>query len=198
MRPVLRVLGSRYGLALLALLAVLAVVGVTRSIHGTRPLAVDAGAPEAVSTVDPRTGDDGVSGPDGAVGGSPPATATPPDGAAEGPASAATPGSGEPAGPDPAPAASAFLRAWLAHTGVTAARWYAGIEPLSTPALAAKLRHTDPAGVPASRLTGPLGIVARSADTVEVTARVDSGSVRLRLVLVQGRWLVDGVDWDRS
>ncbi len=188
MRPVLRLLGSRYGIALFLVVVVLAIVGVSRSFFGTRPLAtVDAGSPATQNTVDPKAGYDGPAGADDVVTGGPSAS-----GGASG-------GGTLPAGaPDPTPAATGFLRAWLAHSNVTPAQWYAGIAPQITPALAAKLKSTDPAGVPADRVTGALAVTARAADTVEVAAPVDSGTVRLRLVLQRGRWLVDGVDWDRA
>lgn len=184
MRAVLRLLGSRYGIALLLLVVILAVVGITRALHGGRDMVTADSAPTTAvrATINPSAGNDGANGVDGVVGGPPAASG-----------SATTP-----AGPDPTPAAVGFTRAWLAHTGVTAAQWYAGIAPYMTTTLAAKLKNTDPSGVPADRMTGAVSIGTRTADYAEASVPVDSGTLRLRLRLSAGRWLVDGVDWDRA
>jgi hypothetical protein len=47
-------------------------------------------------------------------------------------------------------------------------------------------------------MTGPAVVQNRAAQFVEVTLPVDSGTVRLRLLSTNGRWLVDGVDWERA
>jgi hypothetical protein len=59
----------------------------------------------------------------------------------------------------------------------------------------AKLKEADPGGVPADSVTGPMETKAVGTDVV-VTIPVGGGTVRLNLVVVGGRWLVDGVDWD--
>jgi hypothetical protein len=69
--------------------------------------------------------------------------------------------------------------------------------PYSTGALAEKLTDVDPAGVPADRLTGEPAIIPQTESLVEVTIPVDTGRLRLQLVAPDGRWLVDGVDWER-
>ena len=65
-------------------------------------------------------------------------------------------------------------------------------------AVAAMLGVDDPADVPADRATGPVRVENRGAAFVEATVPVGSGTLRLRLVATNGRWLVDGVDWERA
>lgn len=97
----------------------------------------------------------------------------------------------------PATVATAFGRAWVKHRDVTADDWYAGLLPHCTETLAKKLADVDPAGVPADRLTGEPVLIPYADQIVDATIRVDSGLLRLRLTSVEGRWLVDGVDWER-
>jgi hypothetical protein len=171
-----RVFRSRYGVALLLAVIVISIVGSAKLVGGT----ADQGgvlppppSPPAV-TVDPTTGDDGVVSP------------KPP------PAPVTSPGTAKPVA-----VARAFTLAWLRHRDVTAEQWRAALLPHSTEALSGKLADVDPVGVPADRITGDLKIVPRGKAFVEVTVPVDSGLVRLRLVAPEGRWLVDGVDWER-
>ena len=65
-------------------------------------------------------------------------------------------------------------------------------------ARAARGTVADLAGVPAERMTGTAVLQDRGASYVEAASPVDSGTVRLRLLATNGRWLVDGVDWERS
>jgi hypothetical protein len=98
----------------------------------------------------------------------------------------------------PATVAVAFGRAWVKHRDVTAEEWYAGLLPHCTETLAKKLAGVDPAGVPADRLTGEPTLIPYADQIMEATIRVDSGILRLRMTAVEGRWLVDGVDWERA
>jgi hypothetical protein len=178
MRTVLRLLGTRYGMALIAALLVLVVVGVVRAFAGSyRSASVDAGAEPTHSAVviDPTAGDDSIPTPE-----APPAPST------------------SPGAPAPEVVAAAFVGAWLHHDGVTPEQWQAGFARYATPALRAKFKDTDPAGVPAQRTTGPVVLQSRAATFVEASVPVDSGTVRLRLIATNGRWLVDGVDWERA
>jgi hypothetical protein len=86
-------------------------------------------------------------------------------------------------------AATAYVRAW-ARPHLDHDTWYAGTRPLATPAYAQLLADTDPANVPAQAVTGPARTV--SATTAVVTADVptDTGTVRVRLTPIDGRWLV--------
>lgn len=183
MRPILRMLGSRYGMALVLAVLVIGVVAVTRTFLGSNP--ADDAAPflppiteSAPASVGPTLGDDSEFEP------------------SEDPAAPGV--SLSPGGPEPTVVATRFLAAWLKHTGVTAAQWRAGMTPHATPALMAKFKDTDPSGVPASRATGTMRVETRSAAVVEALTTVDSGTVRLRLIPVAGVWKVDGVDWGRT
>ncbi|MGW4464561.1 hypothetical protein [Micromonospora sp. NPDC004704] len=171
------ILRSRLGIALALAVVILGVVGAARLFSGvTGDDGGLAGAPVApISTVDPTAGNDGIL-----------ATEPPP-----------TPRT-SPGAPAPEEIARKFATAWLKHDGVPAEQWYAALRPLSTGGLADRLSGVDPAGVPASRLTGELAVITRSEEFVEVTVPVDAGTLRLELVAPQGRWLVDAVDWERG
>jgi hypothetical protein len=178
MRRALTLLGARGTVALVLVVVVVAVVSLARLVGGATPTSSRV-QPEAISsgrsevTPGPSTSaltDDGVS-----------TTATP------------TPK----ASPIARKVASAFLKAWL-RSDLEPEAWMAGLTPHMTDALAAKLAGVDPAGVPARRTTGTARAVAQGAGLVEVTFPVDSGLVRLRVLRVEGGWLVDGVDWERA
>lgn len=177
-----RVLGTRYGIALLLAAVVFGVVGLGQLVGptdstgaGLRPDGAEAGAGSvAVSPSAGRGVDDGEQ--------APPPTPQP----------VTSPGAAT-----PEQVAELFAAAWLDHHGADPAGWLAGLRPYATPALAQKLTGVDPAGVPAERVTGPVRLAARSESYVEVTVPVDSGLLRLHLVGAGGRWLVDTVDWER-
>jgi hypothetical protein len=180
MRPVLRLLGTRYGIALVLTLLVLGAVGIARSVTGTyqnAPLAGPATEPSLSSSnsAGPTAGNDSVPTPESP---SPPLTS--------------------PGAAPPEQVAADFTRAWLKHDGVTSAQWRQSLAKYATPALLEKLKDTDPAGVPAKRTTGPVTLQNRAATFVEAILPVDSGTLRLRLLATNGRWLVDGVDWERA
>jgi hypothetical protein len=177
MRPVLRLLGTRYGMALVLAVVVLGIVGVTRGLAGSYHQTLGATVEPSRSNVnvDPTAGNDSVLTPESPA---PPVTS--------------------PGAPEPATVAAEFTRAWLAHDGVTAEQWRAGFAKFATRALRDKLKDTDPAGVPAQRITGDVVLQSHSASFVEASIPVDSGTVRLRLLATNGRWLVDGVDWGRA
>src|SRR3954453_23763683 len=104
MRPVLRLLGTRYGMAVILAVLVLSVVGVMRGVAGTSRQTLGAAAePSHSSSIDPTAGDDSVLTPE-----SPPAPVT-------------SPGADE-----PNTVAASFVNAWLTHLGVTAEQWRAG------------------------------------------------------------------------
>jgi hypothetical protein len=176
MRPILRLLGTRYGIALVLALLVLGIVGIMRGVTGSyRQTLGTAVEPSRSSSIDPTAGDDSLLTPDSPA---PPVT---------------SPGASEPAA-----VAADFVRAWVNHVGVTAEQWRTGFARYATSALRDKLKNTDPAGVPAQRMTGPVVIQSRTDRFVEASLPMDSGTVRLRLLATNGRWLVDGLDWERT
>jgi hypothetical protein len=97
--------------------------------------------------------------------------------------------------PNAATVASRFITAWLKHTGVTPEQWRNGLKPNATPALLDLLKDTDPADVPANTVTGDIKTVDRGS-VVEADVPVNGGTVKLQVIPVNGRWLVDNIDWD--
>jgi hypothetical protein len=177
MAQVLRFLGSRYILAVLLVFGIGAVVLIGRALGGpSHPAGVTAGVPSAIPTaIASGQEDDGLGAPE-----SPPGPSTSPG--------ATLPGQ----------LAIKFLTAWLRHTNVTSDTWFAGLKPYMTTNLAGELTGVDPAGVPATRITGSVTLIDHDVNVVEASIPVDSGTVTLRLLATDGRWLVDGVDWTRS
>ncbi|MFS8478297.1 MAG: hypothetical protein FWJ93_04885 [Micromonosporaceae bacterium] len=172
---VARLLRTRYVVALLLAVAVFATVGIARLIGPSAgPGGLRGSGVETAATVNPTTGDDGEA--------SVPGTPSP----------ATSPGA---AGPEQV--GEAFVAAWLDHRGVDPATWFSRLRPYLTPSLARRMTESDPASVPADRVTGAAQLVARSESFVEVTVPIDAGLLRLRLVATDGRWLVDVVDWER-
>jgi hypothetical protein len=172
-----QVLRSRYGVALLLAGTVLVILTGARLLGGDDNAATGLSPAEGgrqTTTVNPTAGDDGVTSP------------APPQQPVTSPGTAR-----------PLAVAQAFAAAWVPHR-VSEQAWYTGLLPHSTPTLAAKLSGVDPGGVPADRITGEPTLVPRGATFVEVTFPVDTGVLRLRLVAPEGRWLVDGVDWERA
>jgi hypothetical protein len=98
----------------------------------------------------------------------------------------------------PTVVAEAFAHAWVLRT-LPGDQWRAGLQPLTTPAAFASLAGVDPLDVPAERVTGGAQIVLSDVGFAQCQVPLDFGSLQLR-VLSQpdGRWLVDGIGWDRS
>lgn len=170
-------LRSRVGLALLLAVVVLMIVGVAKVFSNS----VDTGpgligAPEEpIVTVSPTAPNDGLASPEAV------------------PSPYVSPGTAA-----PSKVAKAFAEAWVDHRGVSADNWYAGLLPHCTENLAAKLTGVDPVVVPADRITGEPTLIPYAENVVDVAIPVDSGRLRLRLTTTDGRWLVDGVDWERA
>jgi hypothetical protein len=177
MRHVLRLLGSRYGMAIGLLVLIALVVGGGKLIRGggtSQPLIV-TGSPAAIAPTVSELPDDGLTSP------------------------GATPGPSTSAGaPGPTTIASDFANAWLNHATVTADQWYKAVTKYATTNLAGKLKQVDPAGVPADKITGDVALIFHSPSYVDAQVPADGGVITLRLLATSGRWLVDGVDWQRS
>lgn len=171
------ILRSRVGVALVLALVVLGVIGAAKVFSDSADAGQGLrGAPDQpIVTVSATTADDGLATPE-------PASSP-----------SISPGTAV-----PATVAEAFGQAWVNHRNVTAKRWYAGLLPHCTEDLAKKLADVDPGAVPADRLTGKPVLVPYADEIVDATISVDSGLLRLRLTSVDGRWLVDGVDWERA
>ena len=168
---------SRVGVALVLAVVVLGVVGAAKVFSdstGTEP-GLNGAPDQPILTVSATVADDGLASPEPT------------------PSPKISPGTAVPAN-----VAKAFGRAWVNHRDVTAEEWYAGLLPHCTETLAKKLAGVDPAGVPADRLTGDPVLIPYADQIVDATIGVDSGVLRLRLTAVDGRWLVDGIDWERA
>jgi hypothetical protein len=165
---------SRWGVALVIAVLVLAIVGVGRIFSdgtaGRPPLA--APSPEPALSVNPDD-EDSVISP-----GPPPSPTT-------------SPGTAQPEA-----VAYTFASAWVNHENVSAKSWHDKLVPNATKDLSEQLADTDPADVPASRVIGRPELIPVGEGLVDAVVQVDSGRVTLRLVAPDGRWLVDGVDWD--
>jgi hypothetical protein len=163
-------------MALLLLVVVIGGVTVARLASG----------PAKVESVGPAAPVVTSSGPDSHLGDDSVATSQSP------PAPSSFPG----AAPPDAVAVD-FTRAWLKTRGVTSADWVRGLKPYATKNLLEKLTGADPASVPATAIRGPAQVQARDSLVTEVSVPVEPGMLRLRLTVVERRWLVDGVDWER-
>jgi hypothetical protein len=185
MRQVLRLIGNRYGAAVSILIVIAVVVAFGKLVGGSRtpssvgsdqgPPAVSISAPVVASSTSPVP-DDGV-GPE---------------------MDASTSPSMSPGAPAPESVAVDFTKAWLNHHNISAADWHKGVAKYSTKTLSDRLDGVDPGSVPADQMTGAATIADHEPSYVDVTVPCDTGTLALRIVVVDGRWLVDGVDWRRT
>jgi len=89
--------------------------------------------------------------------------------------------------------ATAFAQAW-SSSGRSQQEWTGGIRPFVTPALAAGLAQTDPARVPATKVTGEAVLLTGSATSAQVKVPTDGGSIVVTLRRgSSGPWLVSDV-----
>lgn len=168
-------LRSRVGVAALLAVMVFAVVGVARAVSGPAADSAPQSPARPLVTAQSTAGDDGPAHP------------------------ASTPTlARDSAGAGPETVGAAFAVDWLAHAGLSPAAWLQRLSPRITVGLARALSGVDLASVPATRITGPATVVPLGATVAEVVIPIDAGRLRLRLVTVEGRWLVDRVDWDRA
>src|SRR5437868_4736608 len=147
MRTVLRLLGTRYGIAVVLVVVVLVAVGLGRTVldHGGGSSANDALGP-TVATVptsaDPYAslGDDGVD-----------ESAEPGPSLSKGAADVTT-------------VAKRFAKAWLRKPGITGEQWRAGLKPDASAELMTELADTDPSDVPTATITGPVALTNTGQD----------------------------------
>ena len=89
--------------------------------------------------------------------------------------------------------ATAFAQAW-SSSGRSQQEWTRGIQPFVTPALAAGLAQTDPARVPATKVTGEAVLIQASASSAHVRVPTDGGSIVVTLKRAgSGPWQVSDV-----
>jgi len=179
MRQVFRLIGNRYGAALVLVFVIAVVVGFGKLLGGPAHTAPGGYVPGPDTTPDVTF------------------SPVPDDGLIDPSESAAAPS----LSPGTAPAQTVavnFAKAWLHHVGVSATDWHNGLTRYSTKALIERLSGVDPAGVPANQMTGDSTIVDQGPSYVDIAIPLDAGTLSLRVIPVDGRWLVDGVDWQRA
>jgi hypothetical protein len=89
--------------------------------------------------------------------------------------------------------ATAFAQAW-SSSGRSQQEWTTGIQAFVTPALAAGLAQTDPARVPATKITGEALLLTASATFARVRVPTDGGSIVVTLTRAASRpWQVSDV-----
>jgi hypothetical protein len=123
-----------------------------------------------------------------------PALAAPSPGPAAAPSTAQPTSavSGAPAGESVTRLATAFAQAWTSSSR-SQQQWTHGIQPFVTPVLAAGLAQTDPARVPATKVTGEAVLLTALATSAQVRVPTDGGSIVVTLEQVSGSWLVSDV-----
>lgn len=87
-----------------------------------------------------------------------------------------------------------FMAAW-ARPNLTQPVWWAGVRPYLSVEVARSLAWTDPARVPASKITGRPYPIAVSPSgehptSVESLVATNAGTMRVRADLVAGRWVI--------
>ncbi|MEV6926902.1 hypothetical protein AB0M46_20670 [Dactylosporangium sp. NPDC051485] len=180
MRTVLRLLGTRYGIALILVVIVLIFVALGRTVldNGSGRAANDAVGPTVApvpTSADPYSslGDDGVDEP-----------------------VAATPSLSK-GGADEATVATQFAEAWLRKPGVTGDQWRAALKLNASTDLMASLADTDPTDVPTARITGPVQLEANGATTM-AKIPAEGGTIVLGLQVAGGRWQVTSLSWETA
>lgn len=83
--------------------------------------------------------------------------------------------------------ASAFVRAWSSD-GASRDAWHAGMEPWASPELLRALASTDPAQVPADRVTGDARLISSAKTSATVLVPTDGGDVLVTLTASGGGW----------
>jgi hypothetical protein len=158
-----------------ALLAVVGlVVAIGKLLGGDPPPTLPDGSSQ-ISTIDPTTGNDSVVNLDPSP-------------------SLKQPASGQQA----LSVATSFAENWI-NKNRSASSWRGSLQPLSTKTLTTELAGADPISVPAQRISGPATTEVHAETSADVIFPTDAGKLRLRLVFgAEGRWLVDGIDWERA
>jgi hypothetical protein len=93
--------------------------------------------------------------------------------------------------------AARFAAAWAQPT-LSAARWWAQIAPLCSPAFAQALRTVDPGNVPASRVTGTPQLVSGAATAAVYRVPTNGGQLSVTVTRIGAAWLVTNNDFQRS
>lgn len=86
-------------------------------------------------------------------------------------------------------AAHTYVRLW-ARPDVDRDTWYAAVRTRVIPAYGRLLADTDPANVPAHRVTGAARPVSSTAAVLVAEVPTDTGWIRVTVVNTGGRWLI--------
>jgi hypothetical protein len=168
-----------------ALLALVALSNIILGGGGSLPPADQPAAAPSSTAAEPAPTDTASTTP---IEAPPPAAV--PGSAATGVTPTATP---RPAASDGAQKAAAtalaFTQAWADHAR-PAAQWLAAVSRYADPEFAAQLRSTDPANVPASKVTGAPHPVAVYFASASVEVPTDAGTVVVALVSDGRTWRV--------
>lgn len=162
-----------------ALLVVLALVGKTSSFLAPRP---SPSPSAAASPVAPQ--------PSPSLVGTPTPAPTP---------KATAAGTGDPASAGSVSnkpceqVAAAFMNAWV-RTGLPPAEWLEGMRPYARPELISSLSHTDPARVPASKVTSQPVAVMTGSGTPAFRFATDGGRVDVSLMRSGASCLVSDIE----
>ena len=87
----------------------------------------------------------------------------------------------------PVAVATAFVTAWSTTTHGEAS-WLASMKPWGTPSLLSSLTGTDPAQVPATRVTGDAALKSIKSTTATVSVPTDGGRIAVDLVSQGDMW----------
>lgn len=168
-RRILRVLGSRYGIAAILVLIVVMVVAVAQANSDPRP-----GGRQQDGVVDepsPGAPDDGYADPE--------ADASDAD---------------DDVLPDQAVSdAEAFARLWVDTEQVSEEVWLDRLRPYVTESTAQQLSGVDPANVPATEIVGEATVSGPS-----VTFDTDRGLLTLTMTEENEMWKVSSIDFDHQ
>jgi|GEM_PF-5769147 len=171
-RRILRMLGSRYGIAAILVVIVVAVVALAQANSDPRP-GSNRQQDGTVDSVSPGAPDDGYAEPNTPEGSQSPAADSLPAAAVD--------------------TATQFANLWLNTDDVSEQQWLERLIPLATETTRQQLAGVDPANVPATELTGEPTISGPS-----VVFDTDRGLLTLTMTEDDGVWKVSGVDFDYS
>jgi hypothetical protein len=181
MRTVLRLAGTRYGIALILAVVILGCVGLGRTVldngnGGSSSSPNDATAPTVAPV--PTSPDAFASLGDDGLDAEPAPTASLSSGAA-----------------DVTTVATRFAKAWLRKPGITGEQWRAGMKPDASTELMTSLADTDPDDVPTTAITGAIQLTVEGPTTV-ARFPAEGGTIVLTLQVSDARWQVVQLDWE--
>ncbi|MBA3489215.1 MAG: hypothetical protein H0T78_06650 [Longispora sp.] len=101
-----------------------------------------------------------------------------------------------PTAPSAQSIAESFARAW-ARPDLSVSEWLAGVKPLATSAYGTLLESVDPGRIPATTITGGATPTSTTPSAVIFDVPTDAGILAITCQLVDGTWLVNGVDLRR-